>query len=127
IEFVNESNLQHRILFLEDYDIGVARSMVQGCDVWLNTPRRPMEASGTSGMKAALNGTINLSVLDGWFPEAFDGTNGWAIGDERSFIDPEYQDEIESRHLYRILEEELVPCFYGETTADGLTWADHQK
>ena len=121
--FIQEENLQHRILFLEDYDIGLARAMVQGCDVWLNTPRRPMEASGTSGMKAAMNGTINLSVLDGWFPEAYDGTNGWAIGDERTFIDEEYQDEIESRHLYRILEEEVIPSFYGEDSS----WTDRQK
>ena len=121
--FIQEEGLQHRILFLEDYDIGLARAMVQGCDVWLNTPRRPMEASGTSGMKAAMNGTINLSVLDGWFPEAYDGTNGWAIGDERTFIDEEYQDEIESRHLYRILEEEVIPSFY----ADDSSWADRQK
>lgn len=127
ISFVIDAGLQHRILFLEDYDIGVARSMVQGCDVWLNTPRRPMEASGTSGMKAALNGTLNLSVLDGWFPEAYDGTNGWAIGDERSFADPEYQDEIESRHLYRVLEEEVIPSFYGNRSGEEEAWTAQQK
>ena len=126
-EFVNEAGLQHRILFLEDYDIGLARAMVQGCDVWLNTPRRPMEASGTSGMKAALNGTLNLSVLDGWFPEAYDGSNGWAIGDERTFVDAEYQDEIESRDLYRRLEEELIPCFYDRRTGGEGSWTDMQK
>lgn len=126
-EFVNEAGLQHRILFLEDYDIGLARAMVQGCDVWLNTPRRPMEASGTSGMKAALNGTINLSVLDGWFPEAFDGSNGWAIGDERTFIDTEYQDEIESRDLYRTLEEQLIPSFYDRQRGGPGSWTDRQK
>ncbi|MCE2504566.1 MAG: alpha-glucan family phosphorylase [Chlorobi bacterium] len=110
--FVRESGLEHRIMFIEDYDIGVARAMVQGCDVWLNTPRRPMEASGTSGMKAAVNGTINLSILDGWFPEGYDGTNGFAIGDEREFVDETYQDEIESRQLYRLLEDEVIPTFY---------------
>ncbi len=127
MEFVSEAGLQHRILFLEDYDIGLARAMVQGCDIWLNTPRRPMEASGTSGMKAALNGTINLSVLDGWFPEAYDGSNGWAIGDERTFIDTEYQDEIESRDLYRTIEEQIVPSFYDRENGGPGSWTDRQK
>lgn len=110
--FVRETGLEHRVMFIEDYDIGVARAMVQGCDVWLNTPRRPMEASGTSGMKAAVNGTLNLSIPDGWFPEGFDGHNGFQIGDEREFINEEYQDEIESRQLYTILEERVIPMFY---------------
>lgn len=110
--FVRETGLEHRIMFIEDYDIGVARAMVQGCDVWLNTPRRPMEASGTSGMKAAVNGTLNVSVLDGWFPEGYDGMNGFAIGDEREFINADYQDEIESRQLYQLLEESAIPKFY---------------
>lgn len=126
--FVRETGLEHRVMFIEDYDIGVARAMVQGCDVWLNTPRRPMEASGTSGMKAAVNGTLNLSIPDGWFPEGFDGQNGFQIGDEREFINEEYQDEIESRQLYRILEERVVPMFY-DRDRDGLPneWIAMQK
>ena len=126
--FVRETGLEHRIMFIEDYDIGVARAMIQGCDVWLNTPRRPMEASGTSGMKAAVNSTINLSILDGWFPEGYDGSNGFAIGDEREFVDDTYQDEIESRQLYRLLEEEVVPSFYDRNGA-GISekWVAMQK
>jgi glycogen phosphorylase len=110
--FIRESGLEGKIVFLEDYDMAVARHMVQGCDVWLNTPRRPLEASGTSGMKAAINGTLNLSVLDGWFPEGYDGTNGFAIGGEREFADHEHQDEFESRQLYRVLEEGVINAFY---------------
>ncbi len=116
---IAELGLEGRIVFLEDYDMAVARSMVQGCDVWLNTPRRPLEASGTSGMKAAVNGTLNLSILDGWFPEAYDGTNGFAIGGERQFADADHQDEYESRQLYRTLEQLVIPRFY-ERDADGI-------
>jgi starch phosphorylase len=102
--------------------------MVQGCDIWLNTPRRPLEASGTSGMKAAINGTLNMSVLDGWFPEAYNGSNGFAIGDEREYADAEQQDEIESRQLYRLLEEQVVPTFYTRN-AQGVPerWVEMQK
>ncbi len=126
--FIRETGLENRIIFIEDYDIGVARAMIRGCDIWLNTPRRPMEASGTSGMKAAVNGTVNVSILDGWFPEAFDGTNGFAIGDEREFVDETYQDEIESRQLYRLLEEEAIPAFY-DRDQKGLprSWIKVQK
>ena len=81
-----------RLVFLEDYDMNLARYLVQGVDVWMNTPRRPNEASGTSGMKAALNGVLNFSVLDGWWREAYNGTNGWAIGDDAD-LDHEVQDE----------------------------------
>ena len=126
--FIRESGLENRILFIEDYDIGVARAMVQGCDLWLNSPRRPMEASGTSGMKAAVNGTLNLSILDGWFPEAYDGTNGFAFGETREFLDTEYQDEIESRDLYRVLEDHVLPLYYTRD-ADGIPhgWNEMQK
>lgn len=126
--FVRETGLEHRIMFIEDYDIGVAKAMVQGCDIWLNTPRRPMEASGTSGMKAAVNGTLNASILDGWFPEAYNGRNGFAIGDEREFINAEYQDEIESRQLYSLLEEQVIPRFY-DRDEEGLPreWIAMQK
>lgn len=112
IEFIRDQGLESRIVFTEDYDMGVARMMTQGCDVWLNTPRRPLEASGTSGMKAAVNGALNLSILDGWFPEGYDGTNGFAIGEGEGFSDLDLQDEFESRRLYRALEEEVIPYFY---------------
>ena len=110
---------RRRIVFLENYDINVARHLVQGVDVWLNNPLRPREASGTSGMKVAPNGGLNLSVLDGWWPEAFDGENGWAIGDGRVYEDPAYQDYLESEAIYDLLEKEIVPMFY-ERTSDGL-------
>jgi glycogen phosphorylase len=106
-----------RVAFLEDYDLHMARFLVQGVDVWLNTPRRPMEASGTSGMKAAMNGVPNLSVLDGWWAEAYhpprDGrpANGWSLG-ETQYADWDAQDEVDSQTLYRLLEEEVVPLFY---------------
>jgi starch phosphorylase len=97
------------IVYLENYDMGLARALTRGCDVWLNTPRRPLEASGTSGMKAAMNGVLNLSVLDGWWPEGCEhGVNGWAIGDEREGPD---QDERDLRALYRTLESEVLPSF----------------
>jgi phosphorylase/glycogen(starch) synthase len=101
-----------RVFFLEDYDLDLARSLVQGADVWLNTPVRPMEASGTSGMKAAANGALNLSVLDGWWIEACDGKNGWSIGEGRARATPELQDELDGEHLYRLLEEEVAPLFH---------------
>ena len=101
-----------RAFFLEDYDLDVARVLVQGADVWLNTPVRPLEASGTSGMKAAANGALNLSVLDGWWVEACDGRNGWAIGEGRAHATPELQDELDGEHLYRLLEEEIAPMFF---------------
>jgi len=112
IDFIRENNLQSRVVYVEDYDMAVGRRMTQGCDVWLNTPRRPLEASGTSGMKAAINGTLNLSILDGWYPEGYDGTNGFAIGQGEEFSDTEHQDEFESRKLYRTLEELVIPMFY---------------
>ena len=104
--------LFNRIVFLEDYDIDMARRMVQGVDVWLNNPRRPQEASGTSGMKASINGALNISILDGWWDEAFDGTNGWAIGHGEYYDDEEYQDEVESTLLCRLLKNEVAPLYY---------------
>jgi starch phosphorylase len=101
-----------RIVFVEDYDMSVARALVSGVDVWLNTPRRPLEASGTSGMKAALNGVLHASVLDGWWAEAYTGDNGFAIGHGEEYADAEYGDRVEAEALYRLLEEELVPLFY---------------
>jgi starch phosphorylase len=101
-----------RIVFLEDYDMNTARLLVQGVDVWMNTPRRPNEASGTSGMKAALNGTLNFSVLDGWWQEGFNGSNGWAIGDDTDYDDPNMQDEKDAESLYNKLENEIIPMYY---------------
>jgi starch phosphorylase len=118
-ELSKRDELRGRIVVLEEYDIGVARRMVQGVDVWLNTPRRPMEASGTSGMKAVANGALHVGTLDGWWDEAYRAGIGWAIGDRRSYDDPEYQDQLESSSLYDLLERELVPLFY-ERDAAGL-------
>jgi glycogen phosphorylase len=101
-----------RILFLEDYDMAVGRALTRGVDVWLNTPRRPLEASGTSGQKAAMNGVLNLSVLDGWWPEGFDGRNGWAIGELREYDDEERADAADADALYALLEREVVPTYY---------------
>ncbi|ROL58793.1 glycosyltransferase family 1 protein [Bacteroidetes/Chlorobi group bacterium MS-B_bin-24] len=112
IHRVREYGLERYVVFLEDYDVVIARLMVKGCDVWLNTPIRPLEASGTSGMKAALNGTVNLSILDGWWDEAFDGSNGFAIGHREEYSSWEEHDIIESNSLYEILEQEIVPLFY---------------
>ena len=128
VQLIKQAPFQGRIAFLEDYDINVARYMVQGADVWLNTPRRPMEACGTSGMKAAANGAINLSVLDGWWDEAYRGDNGWAIGWREEYDNADYQDEIESRALYDLLEESVAPLFY-ERGVDDLPrgWIDTMK
>jgi len=101
-----------RIVFLEDYDINLARYLVQGVDVWMNNPRRPLEASGTSGMKAALNGVLNFSVLDGWWQEGYNGENGWAIGDESEQGNPDEQDARDAESLYDTLENQIVPLYY---------------
>jgi len=103
---------------LEDYDMRVARFMVQGVDVWLNNPRRPLEASGTSGMKASANGVVNLSVLDGWWDEGWVGDNGWAIGGRETNPDEGAQDYADSQDLYRLLEQEVVPLYYGRRDDD---------
>jgi len=119
------ANLRHdprfagRVAFIEDYDINVARHMVHGVDVWLNNPRRPLEASGTSGMKAVLNGGLNLSVLDGWWAEAFDGKNGFSIGKGNNHVSYEINDRRDAEDLYRVLKEQVVPLYY-ERDIDGL-------
>jgi starch phosphorylase len=101
-----------RLVFLEDYDMNLARYLVQGVDVWMNTPRRPLEASGTSGMKAALNGALNFSVLDGWWREAYNGRNGWSIGEDRDLGSPSVQDEEDVESLYDTLENSIIPMYY---------------
>jgi glycogen phosphorylase len=120
--------LKGKVVFLENYDIDVARSMTAGTDLWLNNPIRPYEASGTSGQKAALNGQPNCSVLDGWWAEGYNGKNGWAIGEEREYADPEAQAEADSISLYRLLEEEILPTFF-DRGADGIPhgWIAYMK
>jgi len=121
IHAVYENKLMKNIVFIEDYDINVARYMVQGVDVWLNNPLRPQEASGTSGMKATANGGLNLSVLDGWWDEAYNRNtpNGWAIGSGEVYKDRDYQDEVESKAIYSIIENDILPIFY-DSLPDGL-------
>ncbi len=101
-----------KVLFVEDYDMAIGRALTRGVDVWLNNPRRPLEASGTSGQKAAMNGVLNLSILDGWWPEGYDGANGWAIGGGRDFSDDERADAADADSLYALLEREVVPLYY---------------
>ena len=134
IDLAARPEFRRRLVFLEDYDVAIARYMVQGCDVWLNTPLRPQEASGTSGMKAQANGALNVSTLDGWWDEAWQigldsgAEVGWAIGKGESYQDPGYQDQVEAEALYQLLEREIVPAFY-ERRADGLPrkWIDRMK
>ncbi len=115
----HDPRFAHRIAFIEDYDINVCRHLIQGVDVWLNTPRRPLEASGTSGQKAVLNGVLNLSILDGWWAEAYDGTNGFAIGKGTHHVDTEVTDRRDGEALKRTLIQEVVPLFY-DRDIDGL-------
>ncbi|HEY4096926.1 MAG TPA: glycogen/starch/alpha-glucan phosphorylase, partial [Baekduia sp.] len=113
---------QSRVVFLADYDLASGASLVQGCDVWVNLPRPPLEASGTSGMKSVLNGGLQLSVLDGWWAEAYDGTNGWALpGDVDA--DHQAQDSRDAAMLYNLLEQEIVPEFY----AAGDAWTARMR
>ena len=106
------SDLQGHLIFIENYDMHVARQMVAGCDVWLNNPRRPLEASGTSGMKAGCHGYLNLSILDGWWREGYDGTNGFAIGEDSHADSVERQDRLDSANLYKVLTQEVIPLFF---------------
>jgi starch phosphorylase len=118
IEFARRKKVRSRIAFIEDYDINIARHLVQGADVWLNTPRRPFEACGTSGMKAAANGVLNVSILDGWWCEGYAEERGWRIGNGEEYTDPAYQDSVESQALYNVLENEVIPCFYERKNGD---------
>ena len=117
-----------RFVFVEDYDINVGRHLVQGVDVWLNNPRRPLEASGTSGQKVVLNGGLNLSILDGWWAEAYDGLNGFAIGTGRTHTNMSLHDARDSEDLYRVLREEVIPLYY-QRDRDGLPhgWIKRMK
>jgi starch phosphorylase len=111
VDFVSQPEVRHRAVFLEDYDISLAQQLVQGVDLWINTPRRPWEACGTSGMKVLVNGGLNLSELDGWWAEAYSEEVGWALGDCEEHSDPQW-DAVEADSLYRLLEEEVAPLFY---------------
>lgn len=119
VQFAKQEGLSHRMVFLEDYDLEKARMLVRGTDIWLNTPRRPMEASGTSGMKVLVNGGLNVSVLDGWWAEGFREDVGWTIGGGEEYDDFEYQDRIDAASLFALLENRVVPLFY-QRGVDGL-------
>jgi starch phosphorylase len=119
VQFADDPKVRHRIVFLPDYDMAMGRALVQGCDVWLNNPLRPLEACGTSGMKSALNGGLNLSIRDGWWDEWYDGADGWAIPSADGVEDPGRRDELESNALYDMLATTVAPRFY-DTGSDGL-------
>ena len=121
VRFADDPEVRHRIVFLPDYDIAMAQPLYPGCDVWLNNPLRPYEACGTSGMKAALNGGLNLSILDGWWDEWYDGNNGWAIPSADGIDDPDRRDDIEATALYDLIENEVAPRFY-DHDAEGVPY-----
>jgi starch phosphorylase len=127
-QLMRDANLAEKFVFIEDYDINVGRHLVQGVDVWLNNPRRPLEASGTSGQKVVLNGGLNLSVLDGWWAEAYDGMNGFAIGKGRTHSNMDVHDQRDGEDLYRVLDEEVIPLYY-QRDRDGLPrgWIQRMK
>jgi len=122
VKFAADRQFLERIVFVENYDINVGKHLVQGVDVWLNNPRRPLEASGTSGMKVVLNGGLNLSVLDGWWAEAYDGVNGFAIGTGQTHVSHEVHDNLDAEALYRVLKDEVIPVYY-QRDRDGLPLA----
>ncbi|CAN5241772.1 glycosyltransferase family 1 protein [soil metagenome] len=125
VRFADDPEVRHRIAFLPDYDIAMAQPLYPGCDVWLNNPLRPSEACGTSGMKAALNGGLNLSILDGWWDEWYDGSNGWAISSADGVDDPDRRDDIESRALYDLVEQQVTARFYDvDETGVPLRWLE---
>src|SRR3954468_12894229 len=128
INFAREPAVRRKVVFIENYDMNVARYLVQGVDVWLNTPRRPYEASGTSGMKAACNGVLNCSILDGWWVEGYSPDVGWAIGHGESYPDAGHQDHLESQALYDLLEKQIIPSFYNRS-ADNIPreWIGRMK
>jgi starch phosphorylase len=116
VRFTDDPEVRHRIAFLPNYDIAMARTLFPGCDVWLNNPLRPLEACGTSGMKAAINGSLNLSVLDGWWDEMYDGSNGWAIPTASDKASPHERDDVEAAALYELIEDHVAPRFYGASS-----------
>ncbi|HOI35388.1 Alpha-glucan phosphorylase [Mesotoga infera] len=127
-EISRTPEFKNRIIIVENYDMNIARHLVSGVDIWLNTPRRPHEASGTSGEKAGMNGVLNFSVMDGWWVEGYDGNNGWAIGDNRDYQDNELQDRIDSVSIYSTLEKEIVPLYYSrDDNGTAVEWAQKMK
>jgi starch phosphorylase len=122
VRFADQADVRHRIAFLPDYDIGMAKVLLPGCDVWLNNPLRPLEACGTSGMKSALNGGLNLSIRDGWWDEMFDGENGWAIPSADGVVDPDRRDDLEAAAIYDLLEGSVLPRFYDRTGGVPQRW-----
>jgi starch phosphorylase len=118
VQFSMRPAIRQKVLFLEDYDMHLARLMLQGVDVWLNTPRRPFEACGTSGMKAAINGGLNVSILDGWWAEGYCEATGWRIGNGEEHGEPAYRDAVESQALYNVLENDVIPSFYERRNGD---------
>jgi starch phosphorylase len=127
-QLMRDKQFAGRFVFVEDYDINVGRHFVQGVDVWLNNPRRPLEASGTSGQKVVLNGGLNLSVMDGWWAEAYDGMNGFSIGKGRTHSNMSVHDSRDRDDLYRALREEVIPLYY-QRDHDGLPrgWIKRMK
>jgi starch phosphorylase len=127
LKWHRDPSVRQRIAFIEDYDQEVARQLVQGVDVWMNVPRRPFEASGTSGQKAAMNGGLNFSVLDGWWLEGYDGRNGFAISDVSELTEAE-ADRQDAASLFQVLEEQVIPLFY-DREADGMPrgWVEMMK
>lgn len=128
VHLARQERFRKRIVFIEDYYLDTAHHLMAGCDLWLNTPRRPLEACGTSGMKAMANGCLHMSTLDGWWDEGYDPSYGWAIGHGEEYMDHELQDEIESKDLYDLLENEVVPLFY-QRGGDGIprAWVDRMR
>jgi glucan phosphorylase len=128
VEISRKPEFRGKIVFLENYDMSVAKKLVQGVDIWLNTPTRPLEASGTSGMKAAMNGVMNFSVLDGWWCEGYRQGAGWSLPQERVYDDQNFQDELDATMIYNKLETEIVPLFYNKNTAGiPVDWIKHIK
>ena len=117
-KMIQRPSIRGKIVFIEDYDMNVGRHLVRGVDVWLNNPRRPLEASGTSGQKVPINGGINCSVLDGWWCEGYNGRNGWTIGDAKDWANEAKQDQADARDLYRVLEKEVIPLYYKKSKSD---------
>ncbi len=126
-DFSQTPGFRGKIVLLENYDIHLARHLVQGVDVWLNTPRRPMEASGTSGLKASLNGLINVSTLDGWWPEAYNGNNGFIVGSDQAYLNEDIQDRDDCFSLYSVLEEKVIPMYYRREDGFSPEWVRMMK
>lgn len=122
-----EKRFQGKLIFVENYDMHVARYLLQGVDIWLNTPKQPLEASGTSGQKAAVNGVINCSIPDGWWPEAANGENGFTIGKDQGFLDENMQDDADRLSLFDLLEQEIIPCYYQQTENYPGKWVHRMK